>query len=151
LIYDKKTHQSFYFKGRSYPPIHFSQSSNFLFITTNDNNKIFLSLLEDENNFEDLEIEDRVIYKINQRFECSKIGELPVQIHEEVTENEIEEVQTKISNSFHTSRNLSEYSRNSETFCDLCGSEILDTIHQERQTVLCDDCWRFRLESGGED
>lgn len=76
LIYDKKTQDTYYFKGTGYPQIKFYKSNNFLFVTTNPNNSTFLSMI-DSKEFKELEIKDRKIYKINPTGEVFRIADLP--------------------------------------------------------------------------
>ncbi|MEI7615691.1 MAG: hypothetical protein WCJ54_03170, partial [Actinomycetota bacterium] len=72
LIYDKVSKLSYYFKNS--PEIHFYKNKNYLFISTIDDNKIFLPIL-DKTKFVELEINPRVIYRIDKLFEVYKIAE----------------------------------------------------------------------------
>lgn len=76
LIYDKITDKSFYFKGAGYPSIHFYSNDEYLFITTNQSNEIFLTMLTDKK-FASLDIKDRHIYKISKDFICYNFADLP--------------------------------------------------------------------------
>lgn len=76
IIYDKKTKVNYYFKNT--PEINFYINDNILFVTTNSNNKIFLSLLGNIK-FKKLDIKPREIYKIinGDKIHVYKIDTLP--------------------------------------------------------------------------
>jgi predicted glutamine amidotransferase len=64
LIYDKVTKLSYYFKD-STTRISFYRNKDFLYITTEDSNSLFLNLLNC-GKFNELIVEDRAIYRITQ-------------------------------------------------------------------------------------
>lgn len=70
LIWDKKMKVGYYFKNS--PSISFYKNNNYLYITTNWNNKVFLSMIDDKK-FIELDIKPRVIYKITINFEVFKV------------------------------------------------------------------------------
>jgi len=123
LIFDKKTRQSYYFKGTNYPSIHFYSNDEYLFITTNSENSVFLSLLTDTE-FNVLDIKDRKIYKISQDMICSKIADLP-------------EIKTNFA--FKTTF-VERYSPNVDC-CDECFFEINGTSYELAGRSLCSECW----------
>ena len=85
LIYDKKTKISYYFKN--YPQIHFYTNEDYLFITTEDDNKEFLSLISSKE-FIELEINRRIIYQIKSDGEVFILAQLPEKKSEIIVNNE---------------------------------------------------------------
>ena len=144
LIYDKKTKQSFYFKGDDYPNIYFYQSNDFLFITTNGHNHLFLPMLTSDE-FDTLEIENRTLYKIDKNFICYKIADLPKEEIKEIIEEEINETQSKISDSYNQYRQLS-LNGKTNTYCDMCGLTIQGEVYSTSESKLCGNCWSFQTE-----
>jgi hypothetical protein len=112
LIYDKRTKQSYYF--RNYPSIHFYKNKDFLFITTESDNKIFLPMISDKE-FIELEIKSREIYHINEKAEVYKIGELPEQKITIVDEDE-EEKEKEDENDEDEIKRVSFKDKNSKWF-----------------------------------
>lgn len=79
LIFDKKTNESYYFRGADYPGIYFYQNKNYLFITTNGHNYNFLPMLC-EDDFVELDIKTRKIYKIDANGMVFNSEDLPKEI-----------------------------------------------------------------------
>ena len=125
LIYDKKTKQSFYFKGEGYPSIYFYSSDEYLFISTTSQNEIFLPMLTNKK-FHTLEIKGRILYKINDKFLVYKILELPKTKYEYVTNY----------------NNVSTYSK-SKNKCDVCQADIIGDVFKLRDKEVCFDCAEY--------
>ena len=120
LILDKKTKISYYFKNNG-TDINFYENNNYLFITTNSDNHIFLNLLD--TNFKELKIEDRKIYKIKDNFKVVEIYTFP----EEKIEIEVKEDKQKSFLDRH--------------ICSECHKLIFGTSYSFGPDTLCESCW----------
>lgn len=88
FIYDRINKNSYYFKN-SYTHIYFWYNDNGLFITTSNSNDLFLDMIDKEK-FKELEIQDRIIYRINPQGWVEKVKELPERKDAEVKTWEFE-------------------------------------------------------------
>lgn len=121
FIYDKKTKQSYYFKNDS-TSINFYKNDDYLFITTNDDNKTFLEMLSD-NKFIELDIKPRTVYLIELDKEVYKIFNL--------------------SQSKKLSFTFKEYSKKFYQLCDSCGQIIPNKCFKssiDPELTLCESC-----------
>ena len=132
LIYDRKTNNSFYFKGDNYPPIHFFENDECLFVTTNEHNGTFLSMLTNKD-FNELKIKDRTIYKITKGFKVQEIAKLAKQKQHFVYQ--------KPKETQHTLSTFAGYT------CVDCGKQIHDIVYEQDSEKLCDNCWTHRFET----
>ena len=135
LIYDKETKLSYYFKSSS-PAIHFYRYKGMLYITTNTDNKIFLSLLG-RGRIKELEVEDYKIYKLKitkRKIKIFNIGEIEhtSQPVEEVEEDEYEE---------GLEDNYVQSTLNDLRICSECGGEIEGSIYTYNNNKYCEGCF----------
>jgi len=134
LIHDRKTKNSFYFRGTGYPPIHFFENDQCLFITTNEHNGTFLNMLTNKE-FTELEINGRTIYKITKAFKVYEIAKLPKEkINYSLLDYKSEQQQSQLSS-------FAGYT------CVDCNKQIHDIVYEQDSEKLCDDCWKFRFEN----
>jgi len=74
-LFDKKTEKLYYFKNFS-TEIHFYENENFIYISTIEENKLFLNLIGE--GFKELDIKDNIIYRtsIKEDIVIRNIGEI---------------------------------------------------------------------------
>lgn len=123
FIYDKKTKNAFYFKS-SGTYINFYKNSEYLFITTNHDNKKFLDMISQEK-FVELAIETRVLYRID--FETKDVFKV----------NDFPEVKkTKTDKNFSKS-----WEKWFGSKCDACGDIYSGISYQNKDGKwVCESC-----------
>ncbi len=147
VIYDKKEKAMYYFKN-SYARISFHRSTQkkFLYISTNDDNNIFLKIFPQK--FEEFDIDARTIYKItvNDKIKIYPVGEIVdyVFVSNVVdTDNERNDNKMDLSKfcGINDTQNLD--AEDQENFLDQCRRDdyeeddvILDNIKQTYQTFV---------------
>jgi hypothetical protein len=128
-IYDKITRRLYYFKDDR-TRINFYRHKGCLFITTNDSNKKFLSMLGETtqtDTIKKLEIRANRIYRIFLEQDYVRVLDIG-QLREPVVEEEVEDEKNDYS---------------SIKICDKCGDDELenDETHEENGELFCSSCW----------
>lgn len=132
LLYDKITKCSYYFKSTS-PGIRFYRYKGMLFITTNEDNKTFLSLLG-KGRIKEIDVEDYSIYKIKITKKKIKVLNIDEIIHTENTtdvkesEEDVEDdvVQTTLDDD--------------SNICFSCGESIRGSVYFYNDKKYCENC-----------
>jgi len=102
MFYDRKTENSYYFKD-SYTRINFYKNKDFLYITTLEDNELFLNLL-DYKEFDILNIKSNKIYKINKNQKVESLGCIRVEVEKNFNQNPTTpiNVEVEVKNNFES-------------------------------------------------
>ena len=150
LIYDKKTKLSYYF--RNTPNIYFYQNSNYLIVSTTDQD-VFFSMIDDIaiNKFIELDIKPRILYRIEKTSEVFKIMDFPKISEAGSGERRKDEKIQKYEQNEQTSFYVDSFNY---PICDKCGFHFTGKIYMDEDDhVYCKDCWKnseVRAQYGGQ-
>lgn len=144
LIYDKISKLSYYFKNT--PEINFYRNKDYLFVTTNSDNQVFLSLLGTD--FIELDIQPRIIYRIENNLQVFRLEKMPEIIRKKdngitIKGNHSLFDYSKYGNfkNWDIEETEEDFSDKTLPICSECNQPILHKANSAGTTGLCFDCY----------